>query len=45
MLTNPFVRALNMDERILAGLGKAAEGITCPVSLLAAVREAKNNFR
>jgi hypothetical protein len=45
MRTNPFIRAMNMDEQIMAGLGESAVGITDPVSLLAAVREAKNHFK
>lgn len=45
MLTNPFVRAMDMDTRIIAGLGEAAVGVSDPIALLAAVREAKNNFK
>ena len=45
MRTNPFARAIQLDAQIKAGLGQAAEVISDPIALLAAVREAKNNFK
>lgn len=43
--TNPFVRALDLDAGIVEGLGTTVEDINNPISLLAAVRKAKNQFK
>lgn len=43
--TNPFIRSMTAMDEIKLGLGADAKDIEDPVSLLAAVREAKNRFK